>query len=193
MAPRRTNRRPRRQRRRRRTTARMYDEYFTFSLQVGLTAQVTVANLSQRPTRSVFRPIFMTVTASGGLVPSTASDSRPGFYAPAALQLALRNPTGERVAVSRPRMSGPIPSSLTVRYPRSGDWYPENNASTDVIADIDAICLGSNSLGQTSPSYITGLVHIRVLLGPELVGTSCPTLNTVPNTSSALLQQLSAQ
>lgn len=180
MPPRRRQRQPRRVSRRRAISRRYYDEMFTFSLQTGHTALVKVSNLSQRPHSSCFRPATATVHFSGGFTisaqPAESNQIHPGL-----MQIAYRNPSGERVCVSRPVMSGPNPRTVVLRYPRSADWWPENNSASDVILDIDAICLqASNSTQSTTPAFIYGYVTIRVLTGPEFLAVTCPSLETIP-------------
>lgn len=161
-------RRPRRTNRSGRNTIR---ENFTFSISPGSSSNILVATLGNRPPRSNFRPLSFTVSAATAYVPPTST--LPGYYVPAALQLLLLTPSGEFCSTSGQQSLGSNPRRLTVRYPRSADWYPYNNVGTDVVAVIDCVCLGTTP----STAVVRGTAQIRLSVSQEVVVPTCPTVH----------------
>lgn len=182
-----TNRAPRNRRRRNRRGGRSrmeYSESFSFSIEVGKSINITVANLANRPPRSNFRPISMTVSAITAYIPPNVDYSHFGAFIPSAIQLNF----GETVpgssstffsASTGPRVLGMTPSNVTLWYPRSEDWYSYQVNSATRIATIDTVCLGNSSIA----AYVRGICHFRVRIGPEVVEPTCPTLQHLESRS----------
>lgn len=149
----------------------VYEENFTFSVELGATVSVTVATLGNRPPRSNFRPIRAVVTAATAYVPAT--QSHPGFYVPASLQFVYRAPgEGDYIGTSNLMVLGANPVTITQRYPSTGAWWPYNNTPSESIMDISAVCMGR--AGNSEPAYIRGVVHLYVALQPEVIVSTCP-------------------
>lgn len=156
----------------------IYRENFTFSITPGATSNITVATLANRPPRSNFRPQSLTLTALTAYVPPSAAT--PGYFVPAALQILYLTPSGEYCATSGQQLLGTTPRRITVRYPRSSDWWPYNNSSTDVVATIDCVCLGTTPTN----AVVRGTAQMRITISQEVVAPVCPTFLT--NTGHSL-------
>jgi len=160
-----------------------YRENFTFSITPGFTSNVTVATLGNRPPRSNFRPISFSITATTAYVPPTTT--LPGYYVPAALQILFMNPSGEYVSTSGQLALGTNPRRLSVRYPRSADWWPYNNIATDTVAVIDCVCLGT----VPQNAVVRGTAQIRLAISQEIIVPTCPTLLTNAGISPSISNQ----
>lgn len=158
-----------------------YEEVFTFSVNNGATTSVQVGTLGNRPPRSNFRPVWFEVEAREPWVPATAT--LPGYYAPGSIQITLNGPreTGDSVAVSNLCLLGSTPRRVRVHYPPSADWWPWNNVSSDVVATIDAVCVGTTSPGT---AFVRGIGRIMVQVSVEDIATPCPSVH-LESTGSA--------
>lgn len=154
------------------------DEYITFSLQVGMSANITFGQLSTRPAQCNIRPQFIRVQATAAYVPALANDALAGYSVPAAIEVQMRDSGARIVANSTPQTLGAAPRSVFARYPRSGDWYSYNTSNTTVLGTITAICLGQ--AGTQIASYVRGIIHIRYGFGVEVLPGTCPSLNVEP-------------
>lgn len=182
MPRRRTNRRMLRRRSRR--PIHSYVEVIPFSLTVGTTTSILVSTLMSLPHRHNFRPISIRVVCVGGFVPTNASSSRAGFYAPAGISVSLNDPR-QIVANSLPVLLGPNPVQAHVRYPKSADWFAWNVAGNTVIAQLTGDCLGQpSSLGHDTAAFIRGYVYLSIQYGPELIDSTCPASRTLLQSNS---------
>lgn len=172
---------------------RVYVERMSFSLLVGRSQDITFGNLRNKPTSCNLRPLSISARCAA-FVPTTASDARAGFYAPCAFQIDMFNPAGEIVASGAPRVIPPQNTTVKCHYPKSADWWPYNNTSSDSIARITAVCLGGNSeLGlNKTPEYVQGIISIPIAFGPEIMDATCPSLPVLdtPQYESNHLQRL---
>lgn len=149
----------------------MYEENFTFSVEMGSTTTVQVATLSNRPPRSNFRPIHAVITATAGYVPATST--HVGYHVPAALQCIFRAPAeGDFIGASNLRTLGVNPTRITLRYPATGGWWPYNNTPSDAVLDISAVCMGR--AGNSESAYVRGTVQMFIALQPEVIVSTCP-------------------
>lgn len=143
---------------------------------MGATTTVQVNTLTNRPSRSNFRPIIVIAEISAPYVPAT--DSRPGFYAPGGVQLDFHRPEGGEVqATSRLMALSDKPKVVKLRYPRSGDWFSYNSAPAAPVLDITSVCLGA--AGATA--YMRGTLRIIFSASPEVNASACPTLLVSPD------------
>lgn len=152
----------------------MGDEFLTFSVALGATQNITIANISTRPSRCNLRPLVLSVTAQTAYIPALPNDSLGGYFAPSAISLLLTaGPNGgDTAATSRPQVLGCNPRTVTVRYPKSADWYPYDKSTSTVIARIEAVCLGNP--GTNVVGYIRGTLHLRYQFSYEILIASCP-------------------
>lgn len=143
----------------------------TFSLAVGSTLNITVGNLSTRPSTCNFRPVLMSIESTTAYAPN-ASD-----FVPTAVQLIMLSPAGDIVASGSPTTLGMVPRRVFIRYPRSSDWWPYNNVASSHIARITCVCLGPSSSDATTVAYLRGVIHIRYLVSREILSGTCPTVH----------------
>lgn len=154
-----------------------FEEAFTFSVQLGHVVDVTISVISNRPPRSNFRPIVALVEFSPSYTPATSST--PGYYSPGALQfswcdcsssVAIANSTtGVVTATSGARR-------VSLRYPRSADWFDWDLAGASIVATINNVCIGAPG-PSTATSYIRGTVRMRFRVGAEVIAPSCPAIH----------------
>jgi len=175
--------RSRRSRGQRRSSQRAngyYIEVFTFSVQAGNTANVTVATLADRPPRSNFRPRWMEVEFSS-FVPGTAT--LPASFTPVAFQFSLdtgSNSVGlpNSDATSRLRLASTTPRVQRITNPVSADWYSWNQGETTLVATLSAVCIGLPA-GSGSTSFVRGVCRLHIDVQIEVSATSCPALSYV--------------
>lgn len=150
------------------------DEFLTFSIKVGGSANVTFGNLTTRPANCAIRPVFISIEAREGYVPGLANDSGDGWSVPSGFDIQMFDPSSKVVSVSRPRVLGAAPRRTFVRYPRSGDWFPHNAVSGDKIAVMTALCFGPASTGGRD-AFVRGIIHVRYAFSFEVLTGACPT------------------
>jgi len=189
MAPRKRSRRGSRKQR----GSSAYTEEFTFSVEAGNTAVITVGTLANRPPRSNFRPLWMDCDFSG-FVPGT--DTIPASFTPVGFQIALGYGTQQGLSgtlyesqTSRVRLASTSPQRVRIHVPRSYDWLSWNTISTTEIGNLTAVCIGRPS-GSTSTSFIRGVARIRCQLQTEVIASSCPTYLESHGSSSGSFLEL---
>lgn len=153
-----------------------YIEVFTFSVEAGHTANVTVATLADRPPRSNFRPRWMECEFSS-YVPG--SSTLPASYTPVGFQFYLTtgSNTGggaDSASTSRLRLASTTPRTSRIHNPVSADWYEWNQVSTTLVAQLSAVCIGSPGTPNVS-AYVRGVCRMRIDVQTETSATACPT------------------
>lgn len=146
-------------------------EYMTFSLQVGTSVKITVAQLNLPGNRN-FQPISIHVTCQTAHSKS-ANDQTPQAFEPAAAQVTLRSTEIEYCAASPPVVLGLQPRTIRCNWPRSSRlWWPYNEAKTSTLVDLNIICLSGDYVAKSS--YVQGVISLRYRLGPEVLSSTCP-------------------
>lgn len=178
--PRRGRQRSRRQRSSSQRANGHYIEVFTFSVQAGNSANVTVATLADRPPRSNFRPRWMECEYSS-FVPGT--DALPASYTPVGFQFTLASGTNAAQesntdSTSRLRLASTTPRTQRISNPVSADWYTWDQDSTTLVAIISAVCIGRPA-GSSSTSFVRGVCRMRIDVQEEVSATTCPALRYV--------------
>lgn len=157
----------RRQNRRRGGRGMFYVETFSFSTQAGNKISITVKDLVNRPKSSNFRVRYLQVIASITSMTNVAIQ-------PATIDVRLQNSAvgdGSFVAASGPVLLGVNPKSVKVYTPRSTDWLAYNEAASVAIGEIHFGCLAKDKTVGVS-----GLAHMLIDFGPEMLPGSCPAL-----------------
>lgn len=144
-----------------------YVERITFTVASGSTTNISLTSL-HNPAGHAWRPGLLVVEAVGGYEPRPTNDQVPGAWRPAGIQVDLYNPDKALVNTTGPRMVGPMPKTLSIRYPATEDWWGERNPSS--FASISGTCFGSSSDNR---SVISGVVSVHVSLKPEAVNPKC--------------------
>lgn len=166
----------RRRNRQRRSRPRGIIETFTFSVLQGNSTSVLVSTLTSRPPRSNFRPVWFEVEVCGY---QPGSASLPGFLAPVGCQIGFRQESDDNYAsTSRLILTGATAVKVRTRYPRSADWWPYNTDPKNVVADINAVCVGPTTSSST-PGYLRGIGRMLIILQEEDCATSCPSIGDV--------------
>lgn len=149
-------------------------EVFRFDVQAGADLMVTPKMLSIAQNRC-WRPMSFSIEALGGYVQIGANGGDvPGAIVPVAVQLDLCDPSTHYVASSGVRVIGAVPRRVTIRYPRSGDWYEPTFAANGKIAVISGICLGAVNNSGSQQARIRGVATFVVRYGREAVSNQCP-------------------
>lgn len=142
-------------RRPRDTGGQWFEEVFTFSVAIGKSLSLTIANtLSSLPPNRSFKITSIEVEACPDVIPSAVSVS-------VTEATQITNTSGTLVL-------GSIPRRVTVRAPRSQDWVYHTPHDAWQYGIVDAVCLG------TRTGSIRGVIKVRVLLHPELLAPTCP-------------------
>lgn len=149
-------------------------EIFRFDVQAGADLPITPSKLSLAANRC-WRPVTLKVEAIGGYVqtPDNALDV-PGGVVPVAIQLDFCDPSTHYVATSGVKVIGANPRTVTIRYPRSGDWFEPDVAVNQKIAVISGICLGAVNNAGSQTARVRGVAHVTVHYGNEASPNSCP-------------------
>lgn len=94
---------------------------------------------------------------------------------PATVQVGIMNQYGSIVATSGPRLTGTSVVYFTVNNAHNELMFPTGMGQDTVLAKIQRVCDRKGEKGQLS--YV---IHIRILLGPELLPATCPSLRCIP-------------
>ena len=157
------------------STSQWIEDYITFSVPIGSVTSVTVAQLTSRPTGASFRLLSASVEAVGAFKPTNASDGYSGYYIPAAVQIVGYSNEGAAIS-SPPRVLGPQPVSVSVRFQNSALWQSSSTANSFKILDISAICLGGSGGSSSTTAYVRGIATVRFAVGRERLSATCPSL-----------------
>lgn len=140
-------------------------EYFTFSVKAGASQNV-LKNVLSVPKGRDFRPLSFKVETLAWLPYA----SMPGSICPGAVQLQLYDPQGNSVAVSRVSVTGSVPRTVSVAYPRSGDWFPSGAEGNAILGVISADCIAN----MGGDHYVRGVGYFTYELSKEVVSATCP-------------------
>lgn len=168
MAPARRRRRGQRRRQSRPSPGSRgsYEEVFTFSVEAGATAQITVAQLTGRPPRCSFRPRHMSCEFATYVPAATPT------FTPVAFQFGFGygGNNEQEVVISPCRLASTNVQRQGISMPITQDWYAWNVDKNAQIGWLTAICLGA-----TKPSaYVRGVVRLRLDLQIEDLAGACP-------------------
>lgn len=149
---------------------------FTFSLLQGNEMDVKVANISSRPPRCNFRPLWLEVQVCGY---QPGSSSTSGWLAPVGCQLACRSEAdGVYCATSKLIACAAVPRKIRVYYPRSADWYPWNISDGTTLFTIIAICIGP-TVDSNTKGYLRGVGRVAMIYQEEYATAGCPALGDI--------------
>lgn len=161
--------------RRTRRRAMAYEDVIGISQRGGSYSNITISTLTGLPQRMNFRPIWMEFRGVGGYVPGTLT--RPGYYAPAAVQMWFSEGDNARSTTSQVIEMSSTPRTVRIYYPRSGDWYSSEADKSAQLAGFEAICPGPPSDAKED-FYVRGHIRMRIQLSPEVYPATCPTRAT---------------
>lgn len=156
---RRPNRRLRR--RTRRPTYQHYNEIFSFSLAVGSSQSLTIANsLSSLPPNRAFKILW---------IKAEVCASTPAVTA---LSVTISEAT-QYLNTSRTSVLGPNRVTVTVRSPPSADFVYHPSTDTWQYGLLEAVCLHSSS----TSAFVSGIVTVKIRFQPEFLSPTCPTIH----------------
>lgn len=175
---------PRRRNNRRRTAGRgrrggsnregRFCEIITFSVQIGLSTTVTISKCNSWPANRSVRPVRVRVQVSPGYVPIVANGDSVSGPVPTAVQVRFYGPSGNINAESMPVAIGNAnPRNVSLRYPRTEDWFPYSADKNTKLLILSAICLGA--IGGDRDGFVRGIVFLECEFSHEVLSTSCPT------------------
>lgn len=168
-----------------RKQGQFYIEEGLFSATVGYSSEIRSNFLARLPSSCSWRPLSFEVTCNNAFIESQLTETngvpQPSSWAPAALQLVMYDPDNKAVATSGLRILNNVKNRVTVRYPRSSDWYPPTNPedSTYRLAFLDLPSLGPEVEDGTLPSFVRGIIKVRIALKREIFTTNSDSL-TMP-------------
>lgn len=159
------------------------DDIFTFTVEVGTIAAVTVGQLNNKPPNSDF--------AVRSITAECVSYSDKGTTVPAGIQLFLtNNGNGNAAQASRVLLVTEVPRTVTVTAPQPL-WLQYNSADATKLAWMQGVCVGPPPGG--SKVYVRGLIRLVLDVSTEAVPIQCPTVSLasdaflpVPNARRAL-------
>lgn len=117
---------------------------------------------------------MIAVEASPGYIPATSSNA--ASYCPVAVNVQITEATAS-VATSKTIVISNVPRTIRTFYPASQDWLSFALNDTTQFGIVEAVCLGPP--GQTA--YVRGVIRVVVLLQPEVLTPTCPTLVLTEN------------
>lgn len=160
------SKRQRRARRRGSSGVQWFQEVFTFSVTIGQSLALTIGNtLSSLPPNRSFKIASISVEVCPDVIPAAVSVS-------VSEATQITNTSGTVVL-------GSIPRRITVRSPRSQDWVYHTQTDPWQYGIVDAVCLG------TRTGTLRGVVKVKVLLHPELLSPTCPTVHLTSEDSGS--------
>lgn len=151
-------------------------EQMTFSVLSGNSTIVSVKTLSARPANCNFRPVSVSIQAVT-FCPGKHDghpEAEPGFSNPIACQLHFFDPNGTINANTATHLMGPNPRRVSLRYPRSSDWYPSSIVDTQSLCQISAVCIGKAS--DENVGLLRGVLTLVMAYQVESIPTACPAL-----------------
>lgn len=161
----RKNRRTTRARPRRRNVGGIIETMIS-DIKIGESVAMTYRHLSNVPMHTLWRPVSLTVQATGSFT---------------GIQIILCDPSGHYAASSPVTLLSSVTRRVTVGYPRSADWYqPLDVEKPAQIAILNAICTSKNASTGVIPVVATMRVRVR----NEIVKVTCPVTFTSLSTPS---------
>lgn len=155
--------------RKRRWSGNSVVETAVFTIKTGTEGKVTGNQLSNVPTHSIWKPLFVKLSVS-----REVRDSDP------AVQLVWIDPNGKEVASSPVVLMTGNVHTVKLAYPRIGGWFsPIDLVKPGSILMIRCICTKS-----VTTQFEYGCVcTMKFAVKQEIVAGSCPTLNLYAHVS----------